>query len=244
MNAAEKDNPLAAGFYTVTEAAQLIEIGDQRRIHGWLRGYPKSRVGPLLHRDFKPMNGEQELSFLDLMEVRAVEFFRDSGVKARTLRRAIEEARDYLETSHPFATEYIKYRADEKFLYIDRVLKKSAEEEGDRLLYNLITRRLESYILIKESIERGVEFDPQTHLAKRWTPRGDRFPNIIIDPRRAYGRPIVPSGIPTETLYDAWRAEKENVDAVAYWFGVPSAEVLSAVRFQEELAVRREIKVA
>jgi hypothetical protein len=43
-------NPLARGFYTVGEAARLIEVGNARRIHHWLRGYPGSGAGPLLKR--------------------------------------------------------------------------------------------------------------------------------------------------------------------------------------------------
>jgi hypothetical protein len=34
----------------------------------------------------------QEVSFLDLVEVRFVEHFREVGVKVRTLRRALEAA--------------------------------------------------------------------------------------------------------------------------------------------------------
>lgn len=231
-----KGNPLAAGFYTVPEAARLIEVGDSRRIYGWLRGYPRSAVGPLIHRDYTPLaEGDEEMSFLDLMEVRAIEFFRENNVKARTLRRAIEEARDYLKTDHPFATEFVTFRADKKYIYLDDILKRSANEEGDRLLYNLITRRPESYVVLKESIGRGVEFDPRTHLPRQWTPRA-RFPNITIDPRVSYGRPALPSGISTVTLYDAWKAESGNVSEVGYWFGVPSNDVQQAVDFEEELA--------
>jgi hypothetical protein len=32
-------NPLGMGFYSVPEAARLIEFGSARRIYGWLRGY-------------------------------------------------------------------------------------------------------------------------------------------------------------------------------------------------------------
>ncbi|MEQ9640032.1 MAG: hypothetical protein RIM84_08405 [Alphaproteobacteria bacterium] len=229
-------NPLAAGFYTVPDAARLIEVGNAQRIHGWLRGYPRSVVGPLMKRDFAPIDEQEELSFLDLMEVRAIEYFRANGVKARTLRRAIEEARDILKTDHPFATAHITFRADEKFIYIDEVLERSAKEEKDSLLYNLIRRSYESYTLIKETIGRGVEFDPRTHLPKTWRPRSEKFPNIVIDPLVSYGRPALPSGIATTTLFDAWLAEGKDYDEVAYWFEVPTTDVERAVAFEQEIA--------
>lgn len=228
-------NPLAAGFYTVPDAVRLIEVGDAKRIYGWLRGYPRSTMGPLLNRDYRPLNGTEELSFLDLMEVRAVEYFRSHGVHARTLRRALEEARDYLETEHPFATDYITFRADKKYIYIDDILKRSAEEESDRLLYNLITRQHESYILIKQTIGRGVEFDPKTHFPRVWTPRR-QFPQVTVNPLISYGRPALRVGIATETLFDAWKAEKHDYDEVAYWFQIPVTDVEQAVAFEQELA--------
>ena len=63
-------NPLARGFYSVKDAARLIENARARRIYGWLKGYPDRDIGPLLERDYTPINDRQELSFLDLIEVR------------------------------------------------------------------------------------------------------------------------------------------------------------------------------
>lgn len=229
-------NPLAKGFYTVPDAARLIEVGNTRRIYGWVRGYPNSAVGPLLQRDYLPLTeGDEELSFLDLMEIRAVEFFRSKGVKARTLRRAINEARDHLKTEHPFASEIVTFKADKKFVYIDDVLKQSAEEEHDRMLYNLLTRQYESYTLLKGAIGEGVEYDPKSHMPLQWTPRL-AFPRITINPRISYGRPALPNGIATTTLYEAWKAEDKNYDEVGFWFDVPANDVRQAVEFEQTLA--------
>lgn len=98
-------NPLAAGFYTISDAARLIEVGSARRILGWLRGYPKRRIGPLLNRDFMPIGGHEELSFLDLMEIRFVEYLREQGVKVQTLRKALENARIVFKEEKPLASE-------------------------------------------------------------------------------------------------------------------------------------------
>ena len=226
-------NPLALGFYTVPEAARLIEAGDARRIHGWLRGYANSATGPLLHRDYMPLDKNEELSFLDLMEVRAVEEFRSRGVKARTLRRAIEEARDVLKTEHPFATQYVTYHGEGQNILIDKVLADSAKRENDRLLYNLVTRQWESYVVLKDAIARGVTFDPKSHLPRKWIPRA-AFPKIIVDPVISYGRPAL-KGISTSTLYDAWKAEDEDLEEVAYWYDLPIEDIAQAVEFEQDL---------
>lgn len=229
-------NPLARGFYTVGEAARLIRGGNARRIYGWLRGYPGRQIGPLLHRDYKPVAANEELSFLDLIEVRLVEQFRATGVTALALRRAAENAREMLQTEHPFASEKITFKTDNKSIYLQEILKRSAQETKDVRLLNLVTNQWEIYETIERLLIEGVEFDHDTRLAGRWQPRPDRFPRIVVNPRVAYGRPAGPSGIPTETLSDAWKAEAGNDDAVAYWYEVPPNEVREAVEFERALA--------
>jgi hypothetical protein len=49
--------------------------------------------------------------------------------------------------------------------------------------------------------------------------------------------------VPTSALFDAWEAEGENVDEVAYWFKVPTAVVVDAIRF-EKLLNEKEAAVA
>jgi hypothetical protein len=112
------DNALAQGFYTVSEAARLIEVGNAARIHGRLKGYPNRQIGPLLTRDYEPIEERQELSFLDLMEVRFVEHFRYHGVKMRPLRCAAERLREEFETQHPFATDRVHLVADKADVFL------------------------------------------------------------------------------------------------------------------------------
>jgi uncharacterized protein (DUF433 family) len=237
-------NPLALGFYTVPEAARLIRVGSTQRIYGWLRGYSGREVGPLLTRDYDPINDVQELSFLDLMEVRFVEHFREHGVKVRSLRIASEKLRKEFRTKHPFALERVHLIADRADIFVDETLRASAVESGDRRLRSLLTDNYVMYEAIKQSLLPGVTFDSKSHLARDWIPRPQEFPRIKIDPKVAYGQPATPSGIPTGTLHDAWKAEQQDADAVAYWYGIPSPEVLEAVRFEEFLQKRGEAQAA
>ena len=126
-------NPLARGFYSVRDAARLIENARAQRIYGWLKGYPDREIGPLLSRDYRPINDRQELSFLDLIEVRFVEHFRAHEVKLRTLRRAAERLRKEFDTPHPFATDQVHLEADKADVFLV-VMRESAKEERDRAL--------------------------------------------------------------------------------------------------------------
>ena len=231
-------DPLARGFYTVPEAARLIRVGSARRIFGWLRGYPGRDIGPLLSRDYQPIGDNEELSFLDLMEVRFVEHFRERGVKLKALRLAAERMRRDYKTAHPFALKDVLLVADKADVYVKEVLRESAEAAGDIRLRSLVTNNYVMYEAIKRALLPGVEFDPTTQLASEWKPIPDRFPSILIDPRKAYGKPVLPMGIPTGVLVDAWRAENENADAVAYWFQISVSDVAQAIAFEQALDAR------
>lgn len=228
------ENPLARGFYTVPQAARLIRVGSTNRIYGWLRGYPDRRVGPLLARDYRPIAANEELSFLDLMEVRFVEVFREHGVKLRSLRFAAERLREELKTPHPFAQDRVVV-ADKADVLVEEVLRDSAAKAADPRLRSLLTRNYVMYEVIKKSLIPGVRFDVDTRLAREWAPIPDRFPKIIMRPQIAYGQPAGPSRVPTAVLYDAWRVEGENVDAVSHWYEVPLNEVLDAIGFEQQL---------
>lgn len=230
-------NPLARGFYTAKEAAQLIEVGNIHRINGWLSGYKNSDIGPLLERDYPKIGNAQELSFYDLMEVKFVEYFRESGVRVQTLRRALETAREVFGLQKPLATNRVRFipSKDGKKILVDESDEAIATKDNDPSLWNLVNRQYEHYELIHDQIERGVEFDATSHLARTWRPRSKRFPKIIIDPLQAYGQPVIESGTPTGVIYDAWLAEGQDPIPVAEWFDLKPADVQMAVEFEAEI---------
>ena len=227
-------NPLARGFYTVSEAARLIENGSRSRIYGWLRGYPRSDLGPLLDRDFEPIGGREELSFIDFVEVRFVEHFREHGVKARPLRIAADRLRERFETEHPFATNGVYLVADKADVFL-ATMREAAKEASDRVLESLTTKNLVMYEMIRKYLVPGLQFDEHTRFVRRLPPRPITFPKILVDPMVAYGQPAVPSGVPTSVLYDAWVSEGEDVDEAAYWHDVTAQEVRMAVEFENEI---------
>jgi uncharacterized protein (DUF433 family) len=70
----------------------------------------------------------------------------------------------------------------------------------------------------------------------RWFPMGEKRKVVVIDPQRAFGRPIVAEGgVPTEVLASAVAAEK-SVERVARWYAVSPREVKAAVEFEQRLA--------
>jgi uncharacterized protein (DUF433 family) len=233
----EPVNPLARGFYTVRDAARLIEVGSAPRIRGWLNGYPQRQVGPLLIRDYKPVGTAQELSFLDLMEVRFVEHFREIGVKPQTLRQMLNAARIQFKEDKPLLKQGVLFipTDDRKKVIVEEVMKPAAKDNSDKKLWNLIDRNYEFDDFIEGTLARGLSFDTKSELTSSWKPRAIEFPEIYIDPTIAYGQPVVPRRVPTSTLFDAWRAEAESYAAVADWFDVPVDQIEMAVAFEHLL---------
>lgn len=223
------DDPLLAGFYSFRDAARLLGVHSTNRIRGWLNGWPNSLSEPIIRRDFSDM---PTVSFLDLMEMRFIEFFRKQHVPMQTLRRAASQARKEWNVSHPFALSQSKYLTDRR-----NVFAQSAKTEGDKHTWDLATNQYEMWLLLENSIARGVEFNPATDLAEYWHPRSGDFPNVIVNPRFAFGQPVVGDrAVPTATLLSLYKAESGNVRRVASWFKISKNDVLEAVEFEIETA--------
>lgn len=226
--------PVEGGFYTVSQAAKLLEIQGAQKIYGWLRGYPNSKAQPVIKRQYEPLDEKEELGFLDMMEARFIKYFRDQGVTMNAIRVAAENARKEIRHPHPFATS-MKFISDRK-----RIFALSQEQTGDKKLLDLTSRNFAMYDVIETTLHKGVEYDPNTATAIKWYPRCSDYPEIVIDPRRAYGQPIIEKeGVPTETLYRAWRAEDGGDGSyarVADAYEVDEKMVRKAVEFEVSLA--------
>lgn len=229
MIAAIERDPLLAGFYSFSDAARLLGVGHAGKLRGWVNGWPNSGSGPVIDRDFK---ASPTVSFLDLMEMRFIEYFRSQGVSMPTLRKAAEIARSDWSVQHPFALSKVRYLTDRR-----KVIAQAAEQTDDRVTWEMATGQYLIWEAVEDSIAKGVVFDPSTHLALRWRPRPGDHPEIVLDPAKAFGRPVVESvGIPSAVLFRQWKAEDGNIERVARLFKIDAQQVDSAIRFELDLA--------
>ncbi|MBY0339146.1 MAG: hypothetical protein K2X11_21210 [Acetobacteraceae bacterium] len=225
--------PASLGIYSVADAARLTRV-PPRQIRGWLLGYAQRRgkaaAAPVLRRQHETRENELALGFLDLLEVaflgRIVQAAERQGRAPswRAIRTAAETARRVLGTDHPFAVRRI--HTDGR-----RIFAEAQAETGDRALYDLVGDNYAIYDVLAAGFVASVEYGDDEE-PRRWTPDG-RFPRVVVDPRRSFGRPIeARSGAPAEALFDAWRAEGGNAARVAAFFGTDEAGVREAVGFQ------------
>lgn len=231
LNNKNISDPVVGGFYTVREAARLLNIAQPSRVTAWVQGRKTNSAGPVIVRQYEPVENVQEVGFWDLLEVRFIDHFRAQGVSLQSLRKAAQTARAEWKVQHPFATSNIKYMTDRKAIF-----QATADEVGDHVLLDLVTRQYAMYVVLESVLAKGVTFDAASGLASEWRPKKSEFPDVALSPRVAYGQPaIMPLGLPTSVLFRAWKAEDGDYDAVSDWHEIERTLVEQAVEFELSL---------
>lgn len=219
------------GLYAPEDVARLthLPIGKVRR---WLSGYAwrdghgtKRSAGPVVKHLLEPREGRVALTFRDLIEIYWVKTFLDHGASMQAIRRAAAEAEDLLKNDHPFCSLRFAHAGKDIFA---RVL-----DAGERERIIQLGKGQFVFSEVVAPLLRELEYaTSEGQGVTRWWPLG-RDRSVVLDPRIAMGAPITrEEGVPTDTLYYAWRAERD-VDAVARWFSVSRAAVSDAIDFEE-----------
>jgi len=219
------------GVYTLAEASLLTGV-NRHRIIRWTRGYTFSYHGtrqtmPAIIGREPDFAESPVLTFADLIEIRFLEAFRQNGVSARALRIASHRAKELLGRHHPFSTQIFK--SDGR-----TILAEITKEAGDKVLLDIVSKQYVFEKVIASYLYIGLDFNELKEPA-RWWPLGKNR-SVVIDPRRAFGAPIVArTGVPTKILNSAVNAE-QSVEFVAKWYSVGIDEVTDAVQFETKLA--------
>ena len=222
-------NIIGLGVYTVSEAARLTRV-PAARIRSWVFGHGTGQVA--VKPELATQDGQEALSFTNLIEVRFLRDLREEGMKWSTIRRIVDNAQRFCKSEHPFALQ--KFHTDGRTVYVE-----TAGETADKCLVNLIDGNGAMLEVLENSFRRSIEFTRTDGLAGVWTPRPETT-RVVVEAARSFGRPIDrETGVPTETLADALRSEKGNVERVARWWKVPPEAVREAAEF-EMLISRRQ----
>lgn len=219
-------NLLGIGLYTPTEAGRLIDVSPLRLVR-WLRGHDKDGewYEPLWRSEVDIGDDRVYLSFRDLMEARiAALFIIKYRLSAQKVRRAIQLAREIV-GDHPLSTTWLKTDGRTVFL------RMATEGDGEPRVLDLFKSQHAFSAIIEQSL-RDVEFDG-AH-PRLWWPRG-RKQGIVVDPERAFGRPIEEeTSVPAEILAKAAKSEG-SLKAAAQTWQVPVRAIRRAVEFQQQM---------
>jgi uncharacterized protein (DUF433 family) len=204
----------------------------RQTIARWVRGYDFGPAGELRHSpplwvpDYVNENDQIELSFRDLIELRFVKAFRDIGLSLPTIRECFKRAVEEIQDERPFSTR--RFRTDGKSIFLDITNNLPDGELID------LRRRQHVFRTVVEPSLKDLEFDAS--VVTRWFPLGMRRKSVVLDPTRAFGRPIVARvGVPTEVLVDAIKTEG-SAERVAALYEVRVDEIRDARQFEERLA--------
>lgn len=219
----QRDNPA----YTLAEAARYVRL-PAATLRSWILGrqYPTAQG----HADFSPLIRPASrkptwLSFSNLIEAHVLRSLRaDHGVSVKELRRALQFA--------------------EKSLGIDRLLlRPELLTDAGRLFLSrygeLIELNASGQLAMRRVFEehlKRIEWDSSRFPVRLYpfvptAATGGERP-IVIDPRIAFGRPVVASkGIATSTIAERIDAG-ESVRSIAADYDLAQSEIEQAVVYE------------
>ncbi len=212
------------GAYTPVDVSRLTGIPVDRIRH-WLldpaHHEPKSKLSriPLLIPDFEDARELELLSFQDMHELRVIHYLRgpEFDWPMPRIRAHIAGGRTKLQVTHPLSSG--KMKADFAKAYVD-----------DEDLEEATTAQLVFEDLVRPFL-KDLRFAEMR--AVSWQP----FENVIIDPTRSSGRPLVKDYfVPTATLARVARATSPS--NAAAWYEVSEEAVATALRYEQSLDER------
>ena len=218
--------------YPFADAGRLAGVSTQK-VRRWCRGYeyPGSRMEPVVIGGTRPASeySPTHLSFLELVDVLFVKRFVDEGVSLHKVRKALNEAREILGTSH-FARRTFFTDGAEIYLQMD---DKAGEKAEDILQLLSDSQWMIAPVVLE--LAKQIDFGGPDESASRWYPVGREHP-VVIDPAVSFGKPRVDGRRTTTAIvYDLYLAEGNSFDAVQDWWDMSVEEARAAVYFEEWL---------
>ncbi|MCH8061014.1 MAG: DUF433 domain-containing protein [Chloroflexi bacterium] len=199
--------------YQVTEAAR----------------YANSKPGTVsswLYRGESVLPGHQRgklLSYLELVEVAFVAFFRNMGVKMYRIR----EARQYIAQNFTAEYPFAEYKFKTEGMY---VLMEFQQFAPDAHFDKVIVADAHGQLAWESLLgDKFAEFDYEYEMALRWHPAG-RDSNVVIDPRISFGAPVA-EGLPTWVMRGRYRAG-ESVNEISKEFNITEGAVIDGLEFE------------
>jgi uncharacterized protein (DUF433 family) len=220
-------------MYSAAMAGRLTGL-HPTRVRRWIQGYHykyiqrdngqpvEKSIGPVLYRGGR--NGSS-VSFLELIDLLFVKRLIDAGFSLQKIRKIFDEACRRIGGAH-FLRKC--FRTDGKKVYLkdpgnDDCLYVTLDSGGQLALTSIL-----------EPTSEAIDFDHETHLARKWYPTMDKM--IVLNPMVAFGAPTVEGrSLKTASVYDFYLAEQKSLSAVCDWHELHREEAESAISFEESL---------
>lgn len=209
------------GIYTPRDAARLLGVSRQDVLR-WTRGSGTS--DPLWHAHYQFIDDTTEISFIDLVEIRAVRALRRAGISLQAIRFAIKCAQEKYSIQRPLSS--LQFRTDGT-----EILMEAVEQDGEYV--SLAAKRPGQKVFAKLISQSVKDLEYEGGQAARWRP--EKSPAVIIDPRRSFGTPILDDyGVSTDTIYKDYQSGLMPA-YLAKVYELPKKLVSEAVGFEQAL---------
>jgi uncharacterized protein (DUF433 family) len=228
---AHLDDPREMPAYGIDEAAVYLQI-PRATLRSWVvgRNYPVKGG----ERAFRPLilpaaeEGGRLLSFFNLVEAHVLAAIRRvHRVDLRAVRNAIDFLDRRYGTSHPLADQ--SFVTDGKDLFVQELGRLiAASASGQLAMRQVLDAHLQR---IDRDALGGAE---RLYLFTRaGSPAGDPPRTVVVDPRVAFGRPVLAgTGIPTSVIAERFKAG-ESVEELAEDYGRSASEIEEALRCEQ-----------
>jgi len=219
---------LGKGIYTLSVVAKILKI-NPNKMRRWIKGYTYYKneecrsSKPLFKTEFEYNPNDVIISFLDLTELLFINTFIEYGISIQKIRKAAITASSLLNTSHPFAIK--KMFTDGKSIFAE-----IAQKEKDTSLLDLIKKQYQFEKIIKPLLYKCIDFDKHDY-AEKWWPLGKKE-NIVLDPSRNMGQPILNKyNVRTELIYELYKS-KHSINEISDWYELDKESIKKAIDFE------------
>ena len=180
----------------------------------------------------------QPLSYLELVEVAFVAFFRNNGVPMYRIREARDFCSQRLHSDRPF-TEYA-FKTEGMHILMDFNQSSPDDPFAQFISINQSNRSPKERYVVAADMHgqlawevlmgnKFAEFDYEYELALIWHPAGLKS-LVVIDPRYSFGAPMV-EGLPTWVIKGRYIAG-ESIDEIVGDFDVSKRAILDGLMFE------------
>lgn len=215
---------LGKGIYSVPEAAAILNM-PVNKVRRWIKKYWE--LDFLQGADASYTWGERRekaFPFLTLIEIIAVDSFREIGVSFSKIKLAHSKLSEILDTNYPFA--HAELMTDGKRIF-HKYLDESLLEVDEKQQFSF-TQLVAPYC-------QKIDFQDKTQLAERFWPLGKDH-DIVVDPHHSFGQPVIKGTNTTvETIYSMLNAG-ESPDFVASIYDLNLKAVEDVMSFMKRTA--------
>jgi uncharacterized protein (DUF433 family) len=216
--------------YSLREAAALIGV-PMSTLHKWTKGrtFPTKR-GTQASAPIIETPAPHFLSFTNIVEAHILAGFRRERVALEKIRRAVRFVDRHYRVKHALALE--DFQTDGVDLFIERLDHGlvNASRDGQNAMRAIVETHLRR---VEYKHGRAIRLFPlirPTRVGAQILPQGDAPRTVVIDPHRAFGRPVLNgTSVPVEDIFSRWQ-RGEGIQQLASDYEVTPAEIEEALR--------------